>query len=69
MNDTLLYGLTTIGVGFLALVVRYTFKSKCSNVSLCFGCVSIKRNINAEMELEENGIGTPTKRQQSFDEV
>ncbi len=54
MDDSLIYGISTLAVGLLALIVRYGFKSKCSDVSLCFGLVSIKRNI--EQEIEEQKI-------------
>jgi hypothetical protein len=55
MNETLIYGLATIGVGFLALVVRYGFKSKCSDVNCCFGIISIKRDIAGENQAEQLG--------------
>lgn len=67
IDGTLLYGIVTLGCGFLALCVRYAFKSKCSNVTICYGCVTLERDVRAEIELEENGIGQSPKRQQSFD--
>jgi len=54
MNDSLLYGIATLGAGVLALVIRYSFKSKCSDVSLCFGLVHIQRDIEHEIEEEKN---------------
>jgi hypothetical protein len=48
MNDTLVYSLATLGIGFLALVVRYSFKSKCNDVSLCYGLIKIKRDTECE---------------------
>jgi hypothetical protein len=53
MNDTLLYGLATMGFGFLAVLVRYGFKSKCSDVSICCGLLSIKRDIVGEVKAEQ----------------
>jgi hypothetical protein len=50
MDDSLIYGIATLSVGLLALIVKYGFKSKCSDVSLCFGLISIKRNIEQEIE-------------------
>ena len=32
MDNTLIYGLATMGFGFLAVLVRYGFKSKCDNM-------------------------------------
>jgi hypothetical protein len=63
MDDSLIYGISTLGVGLLALIVKYGFKSKCSDVSLCFGLVSVKRNI--EQEIEEQKI-EPPKREMSI---
>ena len=54
MDNTLLYGISSLGVGLLALLIKYSFKSKCSDVSLCFGLVHIQRDI--EQEIEEQKI-------------
>jgi len=54
MNDSLIYGCATLGVGLLALIIKYGFKSKCSDVSLCFGLIHIQRDI--EQEIEEQKI-------------
>lgn len=60
MDNTLIYGLATLGCGILGLVIRYGFKSKCTDVSMCCGVIAIKRDVNAELEEEklelENGI-------------
>jgi len=49
MNDTLVYGLGSLGVGLLALLIKYSFKSKCTDVSVCFGLVHIQRDIEQEI--------------------
>ena len=49
MDNTLVYGLGSLGVGLLAILIRYSFKSKCSDVSLLWGCISIKRDIDQEI--------------------
>jgi hypothetical protein len=54
MDNTLVYGLGSLGVGLLALLIKYSFKSKCSDVSICFGLVHIQRDI--EQEIEEQKI-------------
>lgn len=36
----------------LGLVVKYCFQSKCEDVQCC-GCFHIRRNVRAEVELEE----------------
>jgi hypothetical protein len=59
-NSTLIYGLATLGSGVLGLSIRYCFKSKCEDVSLCFGLIKIHRNTDDEVKAEEieikNGI-------------
>ena len=50
MEDSLIYGIVTLGAGLVALLVRYGFKSKCSNVSICFGLIKIERDIEQEIE-------------------
>lgn len=59
MDNTLIYGLATLGVGFLGVVVRYGFKSKCSDVSICCGLLSVKRDIEAEVkeDIKEMELG------------
>ena len=54
MEPTLLYGIVSIGAGVLILIVKTCFKSKCSDVSLCFGLIHIQRDI--EQEIEEQNI-------------
>lgn len=62
MNDTLLYSLATLGVGLLALVVKYGFKSKCSDVSLCCGLITIHRDIDQEIEEQKLEVkGSPNR--------
>lgn len=59
-DSTLIYGLATLGSGVLGLSIRYCFKSKCEDVSLCFGMIKIHRNTEDEVKAEEmeikNGI-------------
>jgi hypothetical protein len=60
MDNTLLLSIITLGTGVIALVVKYSFRSKCSDVRVCWGCCSFKRDIKSEVELEniqiEHGI-------------
>ena len=59
MDNTLIYGLATMGFGFLAILVRYGFKSKCSEVSLCCGLIGVRRDIEAEVkeDMKEMELG------------
>lgn len=52
-NDTLIYGLATLGSGLLTISLRYCFKSKCQDVSLCFGLIKVHRDTEAEIKSEE----------------
>lgn len=56
MNDTLLYSLAVLGTGLAGVLIRYSFKSKCSDVGLCCGLIQIKRDIEAEVESEKNEL-------------
>ena len=64
MDNTLVYGLGSLLVGLLALLIKYGFKSKCSDVSLCFGLVHIQRDI--EHEIEEEKMEDSPKRELSL---
>jgi len=53
MDNTLIYGLATLGAGVIGLLIRYGFKSKCSDVGLCYGLITIKRDVEAELKEQE----------------
>jgi len=55
MEDTSIILIITIGTGFLGLIVRYCFKSKCSDISLCNGIVKIHREVEQEEKADING--------------
>jgi len=61
MDDSLIYGIATLGVGLCALIVRYGFKSKCSDVSLCFGLIHIQRDITQEIEEQKIEGNSPSR--------
>jgi len=55
MNDQTLIIILGIGTGFLGLMLRYFFKSKCDRVSCCFGLVNIHREVEQEVpDIERN---------------
>jgi len=58
-NATLIYGLATLGTGVLGLSIRYCFKSKCEDVSLCFGLIKIHRDTESEVKTEEMELSRP----------
>lgn len=53
INSTLLYGLATLASGILGVSIRYCFKSKCVDVTLCWGLLQIHRDTDTEMKTEE----------------
>lgn len=61
VDSSLIYGCATLGAGVIALIVRYGFKSKCSDVSLCFGLIHIQRDIEQEIEEEKMENHTPSR--------
>ena len=50
LSEATIYSLSIAGLGFLGLAVRYCFKSKCNEVSCCFGLLKIERDIEHEIE-------------------
>jgi hypothetical protein len=55
MDDQTIIIILGIGTGFLGLVLRYTFKSKCDRVNCCFGLVAIHREVDQEdRDIERN---------------
>ena len=65
-NSTLIYGLATLGSGVLGLSIRYCFKSKCEDVSLCFGLIKIHRNTDDEVKAEELEMKSIPIKQESI---
>jgi hypothetical protein len=45
--------IATLVTGSLALVIKYSLKSKCDNVQCCWGAITIHRNVELENN-EEN---------------
>lgn len=48
MDDTSVILIITIGTGFLGLIVRYCFRSKCSDVTICNGLIKFHRVVEQE---------------------
>jgi len=52
-DDAFWLTMGTMLFGFLAVLVRYGFMSKCDNVSLCMGLIQIHRAVELENPIEE----------------
>ena len=59
VNGTFYLSLATLAFAFLSGALAYTIKSKCSSVKCCCGMLEIIRDIDAEVELEENTLPQP----------
>jgi len=44
---------TTVVVPIILMVIKYSFKSKCEQINLCFGLVKIHRAVELEHSDEE----------------
>jgi len=45
--------LATLATGFAGLLLKYAFRSKCTDVNILWGCCRIKRDTDAENEEEK----------------
>lgn len=72
MSGTLIYGLATLGAASVGLCIRYAFKSKCEDVTLCCGLIKIHRNTADEVRAEqielENKMGKQAHGQMERDQ-
>ena len=48
--------LCTLIIGSIAMISKLCFKSKCSNISFCYGLINIKRNVEIENDIETDII-------------
>jgi hypothetical protein len=48
MNDQTIIIILGIGTGFMGVMLRYAFKSKCDRVTCCFGLLNIHREVEQE---------------------
>ena len=58
MDDTSIILIITIGTGFLGLIVRYCFKSKCRTINLGYGLILVNRDVEQEEKAEPNDVST-----------
>ena len=41
-------------IGVMGLSIRYCYKMKIKDLELCWGCISIKRDVRGEEQLDEH---------------
>jgi hypothetical protein len=51
--------ITTVVLSSVAVCFRYCYRSKCQYCNLCFGAITIKRDVEGEEKLDE--MGSPNK--------
>ena len=44
--------ISTLVCGSFGLVIRYCLKSKCDNINLCYGLITVHRDVKLEVEEE-----------------
>ena len=56
MDNGIIISLCTILSAITLLMLKLCFKSKCSEISCCFGLIKIKRDVETERKIEDNEI-------------
>jgi hypothetical protein len=51
-NGTFFLSLGTLFITGISVCLGFALKSKCKNVNVCFGCLEIERDIDAEVDVE-----------------
>ncbi len=51
-NGTFFLSLGTLFITAISVCLGFALKSKCKNVKVCFGCLEIERDIDAELDVE-----------------
>jgi len=65
IDNVTLYGIATLAAGVLGVCIRYSFKSKCSDVGLCCGLIHIERDIEMEIKAEQQELEAGVKPEDS----
>ena len=52
-NSVFWLSLATMVLGSFAVCLRYTYQSKCEDITLCYGLIRVHRNVEAEIEVDE----------------
>lgn len=55
--------LATLFVGFLGLCTKYCLRSRCENISICYGLMTVHRNVELESreEMKQLELGIEEK--------
>ena len=61
LESVLIISLATIFSGIAVLALKLCFKSKCSDVNVCFGVLQFQRDVSLENEIEIQDTKTGDK--------
>ena len=53
-NDVFFISIATLTFSFLGVVIKSMLASKCDNVNICFGLLTIHRRVELEQEQQPN---------------
>ena len=53
-NDVFWLSITPMVLGAGALCIRYAYRSKCSNINICWGLLQIQRDVYQETEIDND---------------
>ena len=70
-NDVFFITISTLVLGFFAKTLQYCLKSKCDNINLCFGLITVHRNVEleAEEEMKELELQGGSNNDKSDDDI
>ena len=54
LSDSILLSIVASAVGVLSLLIRFCYISKCTNVNLCCGLLTVRRDIEHELVTVKN---------------
>ena len=65
-NSAFFISLATLLIGGLGVLIKGCLSSKCSHTNICFGCISIERDVHIEEDIELASIQHTTTPQNSI---
>ena len=51
-DSVTIIAIITLCIGAFGMIAKLCYKSKCSNISCCYGLLNIKRNVEIENDTE-----------------
>ena len=69
MEDITLLSLISVCFGFIIILFKMIYKSKCIDCEICFGLFKIKRDVKIELEKEKYDIEHNIKSNNDISEL